>query len=243
MKVNLLNRIYVNEKLAENLTLEINDESSHYLKNVLRLKIGNKFRIFNSFNGEFLAEILSFTKKHIIIKILTFLRMEVTKLDLTLALSIIKADKMLDAMNMAVQLGVTRIIPLVSQRSQLKSINYERCSRCIIEASEQSGRIILPILENPLNLMEYLSGNQNIDQMIIYANENENFTNNILAIKALSPKLSIIIGPEGGWTDIELELLKSFSNTYSVSLGRTIMRTETAVAAAIAQIQLHKSIS
>ncbi|WP_410521486.1 RsmE family RNA methyltransferase [Candidatus Tisiphia endosymbiont of Metellina segmentata] len=148
---------------------------------------------------------------------------------------------MLDAIDMAVQLGVTKIIPLIAERSQFRTVNTQRLMKCIIESTEQSERLIPCILMPVVSLSLFLE--QTLDNSIIYANENEDENNTLLKIMPIyssdiSANLSVVVGPEGGFSQNELQMLSLRPNTLSISLGSNILRTETAVATCLAQIKL-----
>ena len=235
MKFSKLNRIYSNKKLIENQIITLDSDNAHYLKTVLRLRAGDKLRIFNSECGEFIAQIEDLSKSSLSINLLNLLRKPLIEPILILGLSIIKTDRMLDAINMAVQLGVTGIIPIISERSQFRVINIERLQKCIIEATEQSERLNLPYLGAITSLKNY--NNLDLD-LIIYANENEHSENSMLKFNPLASKLSLIVGPEGGFTDKEINMLASWHNALSVSLSPNVLRSETAVSVGLAQLQL-----
>jgi 16S rRNA (uracil1498-N3)-methyltransferase len=238
MKFSTLPRIYYHSILSANTIIEIDSQHFHYLKNVLRLKINSPFRIFNGINGEFIATVREIKKNTLSIHLNNLIRKTELEQNLILGICIIKADKMLDAINMAVQIGVTKIVPLIAQRSQLKTVNHNRLFKCVIEATEQSERLTPPSLEQAILLKNYRS---EYCGAIIYANENENNANSLMAsIDALQSNFSFIVGPEGGFSNEELEMFSSWLDTFSISLGSNILRTETAVAAGLAQIMLLK---
>jgi 16S rRNA (uracil1498-N3)-methyltransferase len=237
MKFFNLNRIYINSVLAANSKMELTGDHLYYIKTVLRLKVKDQFRVFNSVNGEFIAQINDIGKNNLSVNITEFLRKPTMQLPLTLALAIIKPEKFLLAINMAVQLGVTKIIPLITERCQLKQVNNERLLKCIIEATEQSERLNLPVIESAISLEDYLAAT--MENLILYANEQEDKTTSLLKILLPnSSDISLIIGPEGGFSNSELEKLAAQENAKSFSLGANILRAETAVAAALAQIGL-----
>lgn len=284
------NRIYINSRLAKNSKIELDREHTHYIKTVLRLKVNDKFRVFNSVDGEFLAQITKLDRNNLIIDIQEQLKKPSSDgYSLTLVISIIKQDKLMLALNMATQLGVTEIIPLITDRCQFRSVNIERLIKCIIEATEQSERLNPPIVRQAVYILDYLKEN---DNLILYANEYEKEGNSILHVissldskkqpaifsqkqvhkekfekgmevlatdskdihenKALefteklplevgvlrNSNISIIIGPEGGFTKAEIASIASHKNAYSISLGKNILRAETAVVTAIAQVKL-----
>lgn len=232
------NRIYINNHLAENIKLELGSDHTHYIKTVLRLKVNDQFRIFNGTDGEFLAQIAKLDRNNIAITIQECLRKPRTESSLTLAMSIIKQDKLMLAINMATQLGVTKIVPLITERCQFRSVNIERLTKCVIEATEQSERLNPPVIELAISIQNYLKKNNNF---VLYANEHEKEENSILKLKSSNKDIadiSIVIGPEGGFTNDENALLASYKNAHSISLGKNILRAETATVAALAQVNL-----
>ncbi|WP_341754545.1 16S rRNA (uracil(1498)-N(3))-methyltransferase [Candidatus Tisiphia endosymbiont of Dioctria rufipes] len=241
MKFSHLHRRYTNIKLIENYSLNLAEDHSHYLKTVLRLKVGDHFRIFNGTDGEFIAQITGMTKNNLHVGLTNILRKATVEPELTLGISIIKSDRMLDAIDMAIQLGVTKIIPLIADRSQFRTVNTQRLMKCIIESTEQSERLIPCILMPVVSLSLFLE--QTLDNSIIYANENKDENNTLLKIMPIyssdiSANISVIVGPEGGFSQNELQMLSLRPNTLSISLGPNILRTETAVATCLAQIKL-----
>ncbi|HJD55990.1 MAG TPA: 16S rRNA (uracil(1498)-N(3))-methyltransferase [Rickettsia endosymbiont of Pyrocoelia pectoralis] len=275
------NRIYINSRLAENSKLELYDDHAHYIKTVLRLRVNDKFRVFNDQDGEFIAQISDFGKNNISANIKECLRNSYLESPLTLAISIIKQDKLMLAVNMATQLGVTRIIPVITERCQFRAVNTDRLKKCAIEATEQSERLTTPVIEEAMLLQDYLKRS---NDFILYANEHEKEENSIyssalkncfcktsgnshahllsigcacspLVLHSNSPNhlstpqvlasfkgeksnVSVLIGPEGGFTNAEIEMLRSHKNTQSIGLGKNILRAETAAVSAIAQVKL-----
>ena len=237
MKFSHLNRIYCNKPMVKNGLINLEKNCYNYLKNVLRFRVGSEFRIFNEKDGEFLVKIINITKNSIEVKINELLRKVESKPKFSLALSVIKSEKMLIAVKAAVQLGVSEIVPIISARSQQQNINFERFNRCIIEATEQSEQISLTKLLQPVSLDTFLQ-RSDIEQ-IIFANETEN-KNTIKSLDKFSDDLAILIGPEGGFTDQERAILHGSDKVDSVTLGNTVLRTEIAVISAIACVQMMK---
>ncbi|NRB10164.1 MAG: 16S rRNA (uracil(1498)-N(3))-methyltransferase [Rickettsiaceae bacterium] len=240
MKYSNLSRVYFNSLTSQDQTLIItksNDNNIfHYLKNVLRLGIGDNFRIFNSNNGEFLAEIIIVKKNELTIKVISLLRQEVLDTPLILALCIIKSEKMLEAIKAAVQLGVTEIVPIIAERSQYKQVNQQRFQRAIIEAVEQSERLLLPKIVTPISLNDFCN-RKDIEQ-IIFANEIENNNNSLSKIKKFANNIAVLVGAEGGFTDIERTYLLKLDKVNSISLGKYVLRTEIATIAILANVTM-----
>lgn len=237
MKISHLPRIYADTKLGERILLNFEKDYYHYLKIVLRLKVDDCFRIFNEIDGEFIGQITNITKNSISVLLINLFRVVEKEPKLTLGLSVIKNDRMLDAISMAVQLGVTTITPLITDRSQFHKINSEKIKKYIIESTQQSERITPPNLLPLLSLNDFLK--QNSSDLTLYANENEITNKSLLTIKLIPcSNIAVIVGPEGGFSENELSVLAVSNNCISFSLGHNVLRTETAVAACLAQVTL-----
>lgn len=236
MKISHLNRVYINFSLSKNQTITIEGAEFHYLKSVLRLKNGQIFRIFNEHSGEFIAKITMVSKNNLTVVVDEKLRDVITKKPIILALAIIKPERFIEAIKAATSLGVTKIIPVISERSQYQTINYERVTKCIIEATEQSERLCPPELSEVMNLSDF--GASNDIEQIIFASEDEHEAKLISNIKHFSDCLAILIGPEGGFTPEEKKYINSISTASSVSLGNTVLRSEIASTAAIACVTM-----
>jgi 16S rRNA (uracil1498-N3)-methyltransferase len=237
MKRRTTNRIYIAESLSEKSIIVVEKEIAHYMGNVLRLKLNEEIRVFNAQDGEFLAVIYEIAKKEIRIFINGRLRSASKNPKLTLALCMIKNDRWATAIDMAVQLGVTDIIPLISKYTVHKNFNLERCKRIIIESTEQSERLDIALICEPILLTNILSKN-NFD-CVLYANEIENAEQKISSDISNYQNICLIVGPEGGFSPEELDYLAA-SHCVSVSLGQNILRSETACCKLISYIQFLK---
>lgn len=235
MKLHHLYRIYIDKSLYENKIFTIENGQAHYLKNVLRLKVGDYLQVFNQNDGEYLCQLQQIDRNSLTVNIVKFIKQPDTELSMMLALSIIKSDNMSEATNMAVQLGVTNIIPIISERSQGRLVNDVRLRKIIIEATEQAKRTNPPKLHHTTDFSKLLKEFAHVK--VIYANEHENYENQIIKISVDTEPVLLVVGPEGGLSDAELQMLESHPNSHSVSLGKYILRSETAVAAGLAQIQ------
>ena len=242
MKFSNLNRIYIILPLNENNSLIFREDLAHYLKNVLRVKINEKLRIFNEDDGEYIAQITNISKGEILALIIQKIREPIQKRleqSLVLGLSLIKNDRFIEAIKMAVQLSVTKIVPVISERSSIHNLNYSRLKRCIIEAAEQCERLSIPKLSEMKQLKDFASLED--FNNIIYANEDEKSNISMKDLIKLSGNVGLLIGPEGGFSALELDLMSRWKNSYSISLGDYVLRSETAVAAALAQVSLMRT--
>jgi 16S rRNA (uracil1498-N3)-methyltransferase len=242
MKVSKYNRIYIAGNLVVNEQISLSEEHSHYLTIVLRQRAGDRIRVFNHEQGEYLAKLYTFGKKDYKLEILEKLRDPENPAPLIAAPAIIKNEKFLLSLEKSVELGATKICPLMCARSQLRTLNIPRLERCIIEATEQSERLSVPQINAATMLANFI---QDIDvDNILVCNENEVESKSIkhLPEGVLKGSLAVVVGPEGGFSDDEIKFLDSSSKVISVSLGHTLLRSETAMLVALSQIQLMRAL-
>ena len=226
-------RLFFSESLSINLESKLNKSQSHYLTKVMRIKIGNNFSLFNS-NGEWLAKILDISKGIVEFIIIEKLRHKDITKEIWLAFSPIKSNYFNFMIQKATELGVTRFIPIIFDRTIVRKINKERLEKIIIEATEQSNRINIPILEKPQNLKKFLSNNlKKID--LVFTDLNT--TKKKLEInKEANKPLCAIVGPEGDFTEKERELILNFKSVKSININQNILRAETATISIISII-------
>ena len=226
-------RLFFSESLSINLESKLNKSQSHYLTKVMRIKIGDNFSLFNS-NGEWLAKILDISKGIVEFIIIEKLRHKDITNEIWLAFSPIKSNYFTFMIQKATELGVTRFIPIIFDRTIVRKINKERLEKIIIEATEQSNRINIPTLEKPQNLKKFLSNNlKKID--LVFTDLNT--TKKKLEInKEANKPLCAIVGPEGDFTEKERELILNFKSVKSININQNILRAETATISIISII-------
>ena len=226
-------RLFFSESLSLNFKSELDKAQSHYLTKVMRIKIGENFSLFNS-NGEWLAKILDISKGILEFIIIEKLRHKDITKEIWLAFSPIKSNYFNFMIQKATELGVTRFIPIIFDRTIVRKINKERLEKIIIEATEQSNRINIPILEKPQNLKKFLSNNlKKID--LVFTDLNT--TKKKLEInKEANKPLCAIVGPEGDFTEKERELILNFKSVKSININQNILRAETATISIISII-------
>lgn len=239
MKFSHLPRVYTSDHIYKKQTIIMEKDDFHYLKSVIRVRKSETFRLFNSQDGEFLVTVKEVNRTSLEVEVDSLIREMEEEKDLELALCIIKQDRMIEAIKSAVQLGATRIIPLISERTQYKQISREKIQRCIIQSVQQSERFMLPVLEQELNLSDFCD--KFSYKQIIFACESEREDNKISNINKIEDKPVILIGPEGGFSKQEIKMIKSMNKTEAVSLGRTVLRTEVAVPSALACVSMIRS--
>lgn len=211
----------------------------HHITNVLRKKIGDELRLFNAKDGEFVSQIAHIAKNQMIFAVNEATEKKLPDKPLFLAMSLIKADRMNEAIKAAVQLGVSDIIPVISARTQYRQVASDKLVKIIIQSVEQSERLAVPTLHSPIKL-EQLPKMNGIDQ-IIFANEAEQSQNIANANFKLDDNICVLIGPEGGFTKDESEYLSKYEHISSVSLGHNVLRSEVAAITALACIQMLRS--
>ena len=232
-----LRRIYYPFVVNNNKIIIISDEKAHYLRSVLRYQVGQKLHIFNQQQQEFFAEILVIKKKQIELKLLEEVKpIKPSCLDLCLVQSISKGERMDYSVQKATELGVNRIQPIFSEFGDVK-LKGERLNKKVnhwqniaISACEQSFRADIPQILTPISIAEYCS-NQKCG---IFLQPKQNKTIGTIAQKKWQ-KLDIAIGPEGGWSQNDLELLQK-AKLQGIDFGQRILRTESMAPAILAAI-------
>ena len=226
-------RLFFEKSLSLNLKSKLNNPQSHYLSKVMRIKIGENFSLFNK-KGEWLAKIEQISNGIVEFSISKQLRKSESSKEIWLAFSPIKSNYFSFMVQKATELGITKFIPIIFERSVVRKINIDRLNKIIIEASEQSNRINIPLLEKPQNLEEFLSKNiKKID--LIFTDLNSK--NKKLEVNKLDNKpLCIIVGPEGDFSEKEKDQISNFKEVKSIKINENILRSETAAISAISII-------
>jgi 16S rRNA (uracil1498-N3)-methyltransferase len=221
-------RLFFKESLSLNLTAKLDKSQSHYLTKVMRIKIDEIFSLFNS-SGEWEAKILSISKSIVEFNITKRLRQKESTKELWLAFSPIKSNYFNFMIQKATELGVTKFSPIIFDRSIVRKINKERLEKVIIEATEQSNRINVPIIEEPQSLREFLQ-NEKVDLIFTDLNsDNKRLDTN----KLTSNPTCIIIGPEGDFSEDERAKILNFKGVQPIKINENILRSETAVISAL----------
>ena len=224
-------RLFFSKKLSADLTDKLDKPQSHYLTKVMRVKENEVFSLFNK-NGEWEAKILGISKSIVEFKTIKQLRQKENTKELWLAFSPIKSNYQNFMIQKATELGVTKFLPIIFERTIVRKINKERLEKIVIEASEQSNRINVPIIEESQKLNNFLKTNS-ID--LIFTDLNSN-NNKIDKSKFSDKPVCIIIGPEGDFSEAEREKILSFSGVQAIKINENILRSETAVISAISII-------
>ena len=221
-------RLFFSDTLSVDMIDKLDRDQSHYLSKVMRVKDNEVFSLFNK-EGEWEAKILGISKNTIEFKIIKQLRQkEITK-ELWLAFSPIKSNYQNFMLQKATELGVTKFLPIIFDRTVVRKINKDRLEKIVIEASEQSNRINVPNIEVAQDLNSFLKKNS---MDLIFTDLNSNI-NKVDKSKFTDKPVCIIIGPEGDFSETEREKILSFKGVQPVKINENILRSETAVISAI----------
>ncbi len=222
-----LPRLYSAENLALDQMATLTKEQVHYLLHVLRCKLGDNIRIFNETHGEWLAEISDVSKKHIDVRCIQHLRdPETVQKEIHLLFAPIKKTRMDFLIEKSVELGVTHLHPVITEHTDVRKINSQRLQAQNIEASEQCERIKIPTLL-PLKPLAECLENIKCNMTVYAAIERDETASPIQTVKTEETS-GFLIGPEGGFSKKEVIFLKNQNNLTPISLGKNILRTETA---------------
>ncbi len=224
-------RLFFPKSLSINLSDKLDKSQSHYVSKVMRIKENEVFSLFNT-SGEWEAKILGISKSIVEFNVTKQLRQTENFKELWLAFSPIKSNYFNFMIQKATELGVTKFLPIIFDRTIVRKINKERLEKVIIEAAEQSNRIQVPNIEDPQNLREFLDKS---DVDLIFTDLNSK--NNKVDLKKLTSKpICIVVGPEGDFSESERDKILSYKGVQGIKINENILRSETAVISAISII-------
>jgi len=225
-----LPRLHVDTPLAQGARVELGGPQANYLGNVMRMKAGDRLLLFDGASGEWLAEIVEAGKKRMALAVLEPTRPQEAVPDLWLAFAPVKKGRVDWLVEKAVELGVARLLAVITQRTIVDKLNLERMRAHVVEAAEQCGRTALAQVEAPIKLDAFLKA-RDPARTLYFADESGGEP----AAMAFKPGPALILtGPEGGFTTDEAAAIRAEPNTVPISLGPRILRAETAALAAVA---------
>ena len=229
-------RIFVSKSISSNLIIYVKDKQHHFLKNVMRIKINDEINVFDGISGEWNSKVISISRENTALRVIENIKKMQSSSDLWLIFAPIKQNRMSIAIQKATEIGVSKIIPCFTEYTNFKKINLKNLYQNAIEASEQSQRLDIPNIEKEVDLKSLLQ-NWPKDRKLIYCDEKN--TNKKSIIETITPlkntanKWSVLIGPEGGFSETEQDLILKNNNVVSVSLGNTVLRSDTAITVAL----------
>ena len=234
-------RLYCNQKLSLNNIIVLNKTDTHYLKNVMRCKKKDQINLFNENDKEFYSKILEINKYKTILEIFELSTNTEIINDIFLIFSLVKKNKMDFIIQKATELGVRKIFPILTERSSLRDINISRMFAIAKEASEQSNRISIPEISNLMTIQELLK-QWDKKRSILYADEILKINKNLTILNRKNfVKSSLLIGPEGGFSSEENDMLKTYKFVFPISFGQTILRSDTAAIVGLSYLNIINS--
>jgi len=226
-------RLFHPDSIIENTIGLLSKEHTHYVVNVMRLKRGSNLNFFNK-EGEWLSAIISIERDKVEVKFLNKVKepSKISKIELVVCL--VKKTPMEIILQKATELGVRKITPVISDRTEVKDLNFERANKIIIEATEQSNQLNIPDLSQIIRLKDYIN-NISKDEKLFFADVNSKHKPSLKDL-GQGKKVSVLIGPEGDFSPAERELILSKPETVPFSLSENILRADTAVISAISLV-------
>ena len=231
-------RLYNPDSIEENSTNLLSREHTHYVVNVMRLKRGSNINFFNS-EGEWKSEIVFLDKDRVEVKIIEKIKQPKELSNIELAICLVKKNPMETILQKATELGVSKITPIISERTEVKELNYDRANKIVIESTEQSNQLSPPKISEVIKLKDFLN-NLDGSSKLLFADVNS--TQNLKAetLKLGNP-ISVLIGPEGDFSPSERDSILGNSNVTSFTISRNILRSDTAVISAISLVNFIKN--
>ena len=226
-------RLYYPNSIVENTTSLLSKEHTHYVANVMRLKRGSNINFFNK-EGEWVSEIVFLEKDRIEVKFLNRVKKSTQTSSMELAICLVKKNPMEIILQKATELGVVKITPIISERTEVKELNLERAKKIVIEATEQSNQLSPPEISKITKLKDFVN-NLNETSKLFFADINSKDKLKKEDIKGDNLK-TILIGPEGDFTPNERKMILENKNTISFSLSKNILKTETATISALSLV-------
>ena len=237
-----MSRIFVNQSLKENTSLFLTAEEHHYIKNVLRMKVGDPLYLFNGGETEFLAKISAMDKNKTTLQVLTSQKgNKESPLEIVIGQGLPKGSKFDDLIPRVTELGISEFVPLITERSDLKKASPQkvlRWQKIAKQSAQQTGRTKVPTLTSPITLTNFLDSYPQHEKILFYELEDSKDLKNVLA-ETNATRFCLLIGPEGGFSPQEIEKAKQ-AKFHVVSLGKRILRTETVAPAVTAILQYVK---
>jgi 16S rRNA (uracil1498-N3)-methyltransferase len=232
-------RLHIDEALSAGTRIALSADQANYLRNVLRLKPGDTVLIFNGRDGEWRAELADAGKRSATLAVGGQLRAQPAAADLLHYLFAPLKHARLDYMvQKAVEMGASRLQPVLTRHTQVSRVNLERMRANAVEAAEQCGILALPTIAEPLPLMQALAA-RDAGRTLVFCDEDAEVRDPVAALSAVrtadgTPRpLAVLVGPEGGFSDDERASLIRLPNVVRLALGPRILRADTAAVAAL----------
>ena len=230
-------RLFVEADLAEGVGIEATPAQANYLRNVLRLGAGETVLLFNGRDGEWRAELALLSRKRLVLRPTALVRAQTSPGSLHYLFSPLKQARLDYMVQKAVEMGAGLLRPVLTQHVQAPRVNLDRVRANAVEAAEQCGILALPDIRPAIRLADLL---EEFDpaRRLVFCDERAEPGSPVERLRGepLRP-LSVLIGPEGGFSQAERVLIRSHPAALAISLGPRILRADTAAVAALAVVQ------
>lgn len=227
-------RLYLDAPLAEGGTLTLDRDQANYLLNVLRLKQGDAVLLFNGRDGEWRGRLAGAGKRSVAAEIGEQTRRQPQPLDLHFLFAPLKHARLDYMVQKAVELGVSRLQPVITQHTQVARINLERMRANAIEAAQQCGILNLPEIAEPV---AFKAMKEDAGRVLVFCDEDAEVKDPVAALRAARLPAAVLTGPEGGFSEDERAALLARDNVVRIALGPRILRADTAAVAALTLVQ------
>ena len=233
-----LQRLFLDAPLTSGAVVALGKDQAHYLLAVLRLEDGQQILVFNGRDGEYAATLRPQGKKSANLEIGARTREQSPQSRLDFLFAPLKVGRLDYLVQKATEMGVRKITPVFTDHTQLHKVNAGRLQANILEAAEQCGNLAIPELGKAVRL-ETLLADWDPGRRIIFCNESQAGDNPAAALSAITERdLALLVGPEGGFSDRERDMLAGLPFVTPIPLGPRILRADTAAVAALTAVQM-----
>lgn len=231
-------RLFVSGNLVANAVVPLEPSQTNYLINVLRMEEGARLLVFNGRDGEWIAEVRKPTRKTAVLMVIEQTRPQEPAGKIRYAFAPLKSARLDYIVQKAVEMGAGRLLPVVTQRTQVSRLKHERLVANAIEAAEQCGVLALPEIEPEIKFSAFLKALKP-NELLIFCDEDAEISDPVAALRACKKPdvMTVLIGPEGGFTEDERASILKHPQVCRLALGPRILRADTAAVAALALVQ------
>ena len=229
-------RLYIELPLTEGEEIALDRDQANYLVNVLRLKRGDGVLLFNGRDGEWQAALAGEGRKSAVVTVGVRTRVQPEAGDLDLLFAPLKHARLDYLVQKAVEMGVSRLRPVITRHTQVARVNLERMRANVIEATQQCGVLAVPDVAEPVSFDEAIVDD---GRLLVFCDEDAAVKDPVAALAAAPREvpMAVLTGPEGGFSEDERARLMKRANVVRLSLGPRILRADTAAVAALALVQ------